>query len=111
MDAQTWLCHKGAAISLSTQAASMLCADRDGDAKSEVIAYAAEHLGITDLSEILMIGDHTNDVLGAAHHSIDCAGVLWGFGGKEALVSAGAKYICETVDDLKALLLNSTGQT
>ncbi len=30
---------KIAAISLSTQAASMLCADRDGDAKSEVITW------------------------------------------------------------------------
>ena len=73
--------------------------------KSEVIAYAAEHLGITDLSRILMVGDHTNDVLGAAHHGIDCAGVLWGFGSEESLRGAQAKYICKTPADLRKLLL------
>ena len=81
--------------------------DGTRDAKSEVIAYAAEHLGITDFSEILMIGDHANDVRGAAYHNIDCAGVLWGFGGEEVLVAEGAKYICKTPDDLKRLLLEN----
>ena len=74
--------------------------------KHEVIAYAAQHLGITDPSRILMVGDHTNDVLGALHHGIDCAGVRWGFGTVEELCEAGAAYICNTPEDLKRLLLS-----
>lgn len=71
--------------------------------KHEVIAYAMEKLSITDPKEILMIGDHENDVLGALHHHIDCAGVLWGFGSREELERAGALYLCHDPAELAAL--------
>ena len=71
--------------------------------KHEVIAYAAEHLGITDLSEILMVGDHINDVNGARYHGIPCAGVRWGFGTEQQLLDAGAACICDTPADIAAL--------
>ena len=68
--------------------------------KHEVIAYAMEHLGVTDPSHVLMIGDRDNDVLGAKKHGIDCIGVLWGFGSTEELAAAGAKALCRTPHDL-----------
>ena len=68
--------------------------------KHEVIAYAAEQLGIKDLSSVLMIGDRDNDVLGAKKHGIDCAGVLWGFGSEAELSEAGARYLCQTPSEL-----------
>lgn len=71
--------------------------------KHEVIAYAMEKLGICDPSCILMIGDRDGDVLGAKKHGIDCAGVLWGFGSKEELENAGARYLCATPKELHAL--------
>ena len=71
--------------------------------KHEVIAYAAEKLGITEPSEILMIGDHTNDVKGALYHQIPCAGVRWGFGNDEELLNAGAAYLCNTPADIAKL--------
>jgi phosphoglycolate phosphatase len=71
--------------------------------KHEVITHAAEHLGITDLSEILMVGDHTNDVNGARYHKIHCAGVRWGFGSDEELLGAGATYLCDTPADIAKL--------
>ncbi len=61
--------------------------------KHEVISYAMEQLGIDDPSGILMVGDRDNDVLGARACGVDCAGVRWGFGTSEELLSCGAKYL------------------
>lgn len=74
--------------------------------KAEVIEYAIESLGIKNKSEILMIGDRMHDVLGAKEVGIDCAGVLFGYGNKDELTQAGAKYITETVADIEKLLLD-----
>ena len=74
--------------------------------KHEVIAYAMEQLSVTDSKRILMIGDRDNDVLGATHHGIDCAGVLWGFGSREELTGAGARYLCDAPMDLTDIFAN-----
>lgn len=58
--------------------------------KHEVIRYAMDQLAIADPSEILMIGDRDNDVLGARANGIDTYGVLWGFGNEQELMEAGA---------------------
>ena len=73
--------------------------------KHEVIAYAMKKLSIKDPSEILMIGDRRDDVLGAKRCGIDCVGVLWGFGSVDELTKAGAietlKTPAELLDFLK----------
>ena len=74
--------------------------------KHEVIAHAIEQMSIPDPRQILMIGDRDNDVLGAAHHAIDCAGVLWGFGSREELQEAGAKHLCALPHDVLSLFEN-----
>lgn len=49
-------------------------------AKSEVVAYALDHL--SPLPErVLMVGDRSHDVEGAAAHGIDTVVVDWGYGG------------------------------
>ena len=68
--------------------------------KHEVIAYAMEHLKLSDPKRILMIGDRDNDVLGSARHGIPCAGVLWGFGDREELTSSGAAFLVEQPADI-----------
>ncbi len=68
--------------------------------KHEVIAYAMEQLGITSPSEILMIGDRDNDVIGSKKNNVDCLGVLWGFGSEAELLENGAKYIIEKPSDI-----------
>ena len=68
-----------------------------------MIAYAMEQLGIRNPASILMIGDREGDVLGAKKHGIDCAGALWGFGSQEELEQAGARYLCASPEDLRAL--------
>ncbi len=68
--------------------------------KGQVIAYALENFGVADVSECIMIGDRDQDVNGARENGIDCIGVLYGYGGREELESAGAKYIAESVSDI-----------
>ncbi len=73
--------------------------------KAQVVAYALEQAALVDRSEALMIGDRRFDVEGAAKEGLPCAGVLFGYGDRPELETAGATYIAETVDDLRTLLL------
>ena len=68
--------------------------------KIEAIVYFFKTLEITDRSKVLMIGDRKYDVEGANLAGIDCGGVLWGFGDREELTNAGAKYIFEKPSDV-----------
>lgn len=68
--------------------------------KGQVIAYALENFGVTDRDECIMVGDRDQDVNGAREQGFDCIGVLYGYGGREELEGAGAKYIAETVEDI-----------
>ena len=68
--------------------------------KADVIEHALKSCEITDLSSVVMVGDREHDVIGAAHFSIDSIGVLYGYGDREELESAGATYIAQTVSDI-----------
>lgn len=68
--------------------------------KDEVIEYALESCGITDMKKVIMIGDREYDVIGAGKFEIDSIGVLFGFGTIEELQTAGATYIVETVQQM-----------
>lgn len=72
--------------------------------KSDIIQYALEQNQITDLESTLMIGDREHDVLGAQAQRIDSIGVLYGFGNREELESAGATYIAQEVGDIAKII-------
>lgn len=74
--------------------------------KAEVIQYALELAGITDLNDVVMVGDRKHDIEGAKTCGVDSVGVLYGFGNREELERAGADWIVETVDELRELLKN-----
>ena len=82
-------------------------AELDGtrDAKAEVILHALENLKIKPSKNIVMVGDREFDIIGAKKNSIDHIGVLYGYGTKEELESAGAKVMVKTVAELTKLLL------
>ncbi len=73
--------------------------------KNEVIEYALEQCEFVDRSKTIMVGDREHDILGAAKCSLDSIGVLFGYGSREELESAGATYIAETVDDIAKIIL------
>ncbi len=63
--------------------------------KSEVVKYIVDTLSLKP-DHALMIGDRLYDVEGAAEFGIPTLGVLWGFGSREELTSAGAVGCVET---------------
>lgn len=84
-----------------------VCGDTlDGgrDSKALVLGEALRRLGSPDPATVLMVGDRSHDVLGAAAHGLDCAGALWGYGGAAELSAAGALRLCAAPAELLELL-------
>lgn len=79
--------------------------DTSRSRKADVIRYALAESGTTDLSDAIMIGDRHHDVDGARECGLDCIGVLYGYGSREELETAGAVHIAETVGELENLLI------
>ncbi len=75
-------------------------------AKADVIEYALNRASITDKSSVIMIGDRHHDIDGARAVGLDSIGVLYGYGDREELSSAGATYIAETVGDIEKIILS-----
>lgn len=68
--------------------------------KADIIAYAIRAGQITDLKSAVMVGDREYDIIGAKAAGLDSIGVLYGYGSREELLSAGATYIAERVEDI-----------
>jgi len=81
--------------------ANVYGAELDGrfENKAELIAHilAAERLQPT---EVCMVGDRKHDVIAATTHGVPTIGVLWGFGDREELETAGAAMLIERADEL-----------
>lgn len=67
--------------------------DQSRTAKADVIRYALESAGITDLDQAVMVGDRLHDIEGAKANSLDSIGVLYGYGDRQELEEAGADLI------------------
>ena len=72
--------------------------------KTDVINYALSQFEGIDKSSILMIGDRNQDINAANEIGLDSVGVLWGYGDREELESAGATYVIEKPEELVQLL-------
>ena len=74
--------------------------DESRSKKADVIKYTLDNLGVTDKSNVIMIGDRHHDIDGANQNGIDSIGVLFGYGDINELETAGATYIAETINDI-----------
>jgi phosphoglycolate phosphatase len=84
-----------------------VCGDTlDGgrDSKALVVGEVLRRLGTPDPDTVLMVGDRSHDVLGAAAHGVDCAGALWGYGSAAELTAAGAVRLCASPPEVLRLL-------
>ena len=72
--------------------------------KIDVIRHVIAQCGITDLTQAVMIGDRESDISAAAEAGIDSIGVLYGYGSREELLSAGATFLAAGVLDLCRIL-------
>lgn len=68
--------------------------------KIDVIRYALEQLSVSDLSQVVMIGDRHYDIDGAKIAGIDSIGVLYGYASENELSNAGADALALTAADL-----------
>lgn len=68
--------------------------------KEDVIAYALQEGHVEDISETVMVGDREYDIFGAKKFGMDSIGVLFGYGSREELETAGATHIAEDVEDI-----------
>lgn len=76
-------------------------AELDGrfEDKAELIGHLLEAEGLQP-QDVCMVGDRRGDVVAAAAHGVPAIGVLWGFGGRDELQSAGAALLIERPDEL-----------
>ncbi len=83
----------------------MFGAELDGTRgdKAELLAHALAQAQL-DPAHTWMIGDRLHDVAGAKANGLRCVGVLWGYGSRSELESAGADAIAETPDQLLAIV-------
>jgi phosphonatase-like hydrolase len=71
----------------------------------DMILFAAERCGVTDLGQVVVVGDTPSDMAsGRAAAAGLVVGVLTGAGDRDALLSAGAHKVIDSVEDLPALL-------
>ena len=68
--------------------------------KADVVKYALDLMGISDASTAVMVGDREHDIIGAKANGLKSVGVLYGFGDRRELESAGADYIAATPRDI-----------
>ena len=79
--------------------------DEGRPTKADVVSYVLRSCPEAAPENTLMIGDRRYDVEGAEAFGLDCAGVLYGYGSRDELEQAGARYIVESVAALRELLL------
>ena len=80
-------------------------ASEAGIKKGDVIRYALDSLKIT-ADQAVMVGDRKHDVIGAKENGMYVIGVLYGYGDRMELETAGADCIVADVNELKVKLNN-----
>ena len=77
--------------------------DESKRTKSAVIAETIEVNGFLK-EKILMVGDRENDVTGAHKNGIDVLGVLYGYGDREELQTAGCKIFAASPKEVTEII-------
>lgn len=68
--------------------------------KVHLIKRAVDHFGITDMSEVVMVGDRMYDLDGAAELGIDGIGVSYGFGDIDELKNSPNVFIANSPEKI-----------
>lgn len=67
--------------------------------KADVIGRVLDEFSL-DTNETVMVGDRCFDVDGALEKNIECIGITYGYGDREELEKADAKFIFDSVEQL-----------
>lgn len=71
--------------------------------KAELLGYMIE-VNHFDRQQCLMVGDRKHDIVAAQAQQMRSVGVLYGYGSREELLTAGATYLVETPQALIPLI-------
>ena len=95
--------HFGLAPSLT----AVFGAEFDGTRgdKAELLSYAAATLSLSP-SECLMVGDRRYDIEGALAVGMTPIGVLWGYGDRAELETAGCRHFADDPEDVARIAMN-----
>lgn len=82
-------------------------AEMDGSRskKEDIIKYALDNMKITNLEDVVMIGDREHDIKGANINGLQSIGVLYGYGNEKEFTDNGADYIVSKPEELLEILL------
>lgn len=85
------------------------CMDGTRTVKEEVIEYVLNACRISEEERefAVMVGDRSHDMTGALKCGLHSIGVLYGYGSREELESAGAERIAETPETAAKMILCS----
>jgi phosphoglycolate phosphatase len=72
--------------------------------KTELLRHALDRTGI-DARRATMVGDRRHDIIGARDNQISSIGVLYGYGSREELESAGANRLAVSPEELALFLI------
>ena len=78
--------------------------DETRNRKEDIIRYALEISGAANEAQAVMVGDRLHDIEGAKKNGLLSIGVLYGYGSREELTSAGADMLAETPSDVAELI-------
>ena len=77
------------------------------DDKRDLIAAVSRTEALA-AGDTVMVGDRSHDMIGAHANGLRGIGVLWGYGGREELVAAGADALLQKPEDLARLFAVTT---
>ncbi len=80
--------------------------DNTRTGKDEIIQYIKREFEISDSKTAYMIGDKSYDIIGAKKCGVQGIGVTYGYGTKKELIEAGARLLCDSVEELEGVLLS-----
>lgn len=78
--------------------------DESRPTKASVIAYLRERYPAISADNALMIGDRKYDIEGAKQNALPSIGVLYGYGSREELETAGATAVAADLKELSAAI-------
>jgi phosphoglycolate phosphatase len=81
------------------------------DHKPELLAHILSRHHDIAPSRSVMVGDRRHDIAGAHAVGMRGLGVLWGYGNRDELETAGADQLVETTGDLARTVLSMTSGT
>ena len=80
--------------------------DESRDTKTDVIRHVLRQPALQG-KRVLMVGDRSDDMQGAANCGLDAAGVLYGYGSREELEPFHPKLLVESCKELTDKLLGT----